>query len=456
MNDDIQFGEVEEASPQKTLRPDRNKHFAVAPIGTPADGELPIFLDLDVAHDMEVHAQSDKTVELGGVLLGAQCTDDDGKPFVLITDSLRAAHYESTKGSFKFTHDTWSAISRQRDEFPEDLQMVGWYHTHPDWGVFLSGMDMFICDNFFNKKLDVAYVIDPCRGDRGMFQWTGDPRQRCRRTGGFYLIASRFRQAELESYVAQLEGKVPDMPAQYSPSGYGAPVINVQQPRDKEPQWQGMAVLGMLSLQFALLVLLAWKLLIPAAPPEAKNEDLAKLVKRMDKWIDNEQYATQERAKQQAYSQMMIELKGAPPDYAEKLAKEKEDLETFRGQEARHIALEEDLKKARDEAAEQAEYLTKRVKDQDEKYAALLKDRDTQKDLLKAAKKESDKAKEGDPDKPDYTIWWVVGGVLAVVTLGTTAVLLWKKPPDDIPPEEPEGPPPAAEEKSKTGASEAN
>jgi proteasome lid subunit RPN8/RPN11 len=457
VNDDIQFGEIEEASPQKVLRPDRNKHFAVAPLGTPTDGELPIFLDLDVAHDMEMHAQSDKTVELGGVLLGAQCTDDDGKPFVLITDSLRAAHYESTKGSFKFTHDTWSAISRQRDEFPEDLQMVGWYHTHPDWGVFLSGMDMFICDNFFNKKLDVAYVIDPCRGDRGMFQWTGDPRQRCRRTGGFYLIASRFRQAELENYVAQLEGKVPDMPAQYSPSGYGAPVINVQQPRDKEPQWQGMAVLGMLSLQFALLVLLAWKLLIPAASPEAKNEDLAKLVKRMDKWMDNEQYTSQERTKQQVYSQIMTELKGAPPDYVEKLEKNAQELEVLRGQEPRHIALEEDLKKARDEAAEQAEYLTKRVKDQDEKYAALLKDRDTQKDLLKAAKKESEKTKEGDGEKQDYTIWWVVIPVLVVITLGTAAILLWKKSTDDIPADEPDtAPSPAAEEKSKTGASETN
>jgi hypothetical protein len=118
--------------------------------------------------------------------------------------------------------------------------------------------------------------------------------------------------------------------------------------------------------------------------------------------------------------------------------------------------LEEDLKKARDEAAEQAEFLTKRVKDQDEKYAALLKDRDTQKDLLKAAKKESEKTKEGEGETQDYTIWWVVGGVLAVITLGTTAVLLWKKPTDDIPPEEPEPPPPAAEEKSKTGASETN
>jgi proteasome lid subunit RPN8/RPN11 len=455
MNDDIQFGEIEEASPQKVLRPDRNKHFAVAPIGSPADGELPIFLDLDVAHDMEMHAQSDKTVELGGVLLGAQCTDDDGKPFVLITDSLRAAHYESTKGSFKFTHDTWSAISRQRDEFPEDLQMVGWYHTHPDWGVFLSGMDMFICDNFFNKKLDVAYVIDPCRGDRGMFQWTGDPRQRCRRTSGFYLIASRFRQAELENYVAQLEGKVSDMPAQYSPSGYGAPVINVQQPRDKEPQWQGMAVLGMLSLQFALLALLAWKLLIPAAPPEAKNEDLAKLVKRMDNWMDNEQYATQERAKQQAYSQMMTELKGAPPDYAEKLAQDKQDLELLRGQLPRHMALEEDLKKARDEAAANVEHLTKLVEKKDEQYTAVLKELDKQKDLLKVAKKESEKGKEEDPNKQDYTIWVVVA-VLIVITLGTAAFFLLKRPSDDIPSQDPEPPPPAAEEKSKTGASEAN
>jgi proteasome lid subunit RPN8/RPN11 len=456
VNDEIQFGEVEEASPQKVLRPDRNKHFSVAAIGTPTDGELPIFLDMDVAHDMEVHAQSDKSVELGGVLLGAQCTDDNGQPFVLISDSLRAAHYESTKGSFKFTHDTWSAISRQRDEFPADLQMVGWYHTHPDWGVFLSGMDMFICDNFFNKKLDVAYVIDPCRGDRAMFQWTGDPRNRCRRTGGFYLISSRFRQAELENYVAQLEGKVPEMPAQYSPSGYGAPVINVQQPRDKEPQWQGIAVLGMLSLQFALLALIAWKLLAPAAPPETKNDNLEKLVKRMDKWVDNEQYATQERTRQQVYSQMMMELKGAPAGYAEKLEKDAQELELLRGQEPRHIALEKELAKERDEAAQQADFLAKSLKKKDEKYAGLLQELDAQKELLRAAKKESEQAKEGEPEQQDYTIWWVIVGTAVAITLGTTAFFLLKKPADDIPPEEPAPPPSVAEEKSKSGAPGAN
>lgn len=465
MNDEIQFGEIEEASPQKTLRPDRNKHFAVARYGTPADAELPIFLDLDVAHDMEMHAQSDKTVELGGVLLGAQCIDDDGKPFVLITDSLRAAHYESTKGSFKFTHDTWSAISRQRDEFPVDLQMVGWYHTHPDWGVFLSGMDMFICDNFFNKKLDVAYVIDPCRGDRGMFQWTTAPRRstwesatrlQTQRTGGFYLIASRFRQVELENYVAQLEGKVSDMPALYSPSGYGAPVINVQQPRDKEPQWQGIAVLGMLSLQFALLALLAWKMLVPAAPPESKNEDIGKLVKRIDDWADIKEYEAREQARQQTYSRIMTELKGTPPDYADRIEKEAQELEYLRGQQPRVQALEKELKATLEEANEQNKHLAAKLEKQEERYAALFKDYDKQAAKLKElTKKDPEKSKEGDPEKQDYTIWWVIGGTAVAITLGTTAFFLLKRP-TDLPPEEPEPAPPQAGEKAKSPTSEAN
>ena len=205
---DIQFGELEEAKPEVRLRPDANKHFAVAPVYSPSKGELPIFVDLDALRDMEEHALSDTSVELGGVMLGGQYEDDQGRPFVLVTDSLRAKHYQSTKGSFKFTHDTWAQITRERDEFPDDVQKVGWYHTQPDWGVFLSGMDMFICDNFFNKKLDVALVIDPCRQDRGFYQWTGNPEQRVRRTDGFYLVASRFRQYELDEYVTSLEGKV--------------------------------------------------------------------------------------------------------------------------------------------------------------------------------------------------------------------------------------------------------
>ena len=265
MDDEIQFGEVEHASPQASLRPDQNKHYAVVDYGTPEDRDLPIFVDLDVLADMEDHALSDTSVELGGVLLGGCYTDDAGRPFIVVTDSLRAQHYESTKGSFTFTHDTWSAITREREQFPEELAMVGWYHTHPDWGVFLSGMDMFICDNFFNKPLDLAYVIDPCRGDRGMFQWTGDAHQRVRRTGGFFVTASRFRAAELEYYVAELSETMPATSMRTSAGSHGgAPVVHLHQPpQPQPPAWQAPAVVGMLSLQFCLLALIAWKMVDP-------------------------------------------------------------------------------------------------------------------------------------------------------------------------------------------------
>ena len=43
MDLDIQFGELEESRPDVALRPDRNKHYAVAAYEAPVEGELPIF-----------------------------------------------------------------------------------------------------------------------------------------------------------------------------------------------------------------------------------------------------------------------------------------------------------------------------------------------------------------------------------------------------------------------------
>ena len=263
---EIQFGDMEQAHYEQHLPPNRNKQYAVAACGRPGAKDLRVFVDLDVARDMETHALSDTHVELGGVLLGGQYEDAGGEPFVVVKDSLRARHYQATKGSFKFTHDTWSEITRQRDEFPDDLHMVGWYHTHPDWGVFLSGMDMFICDHFFNGQLDVALVIDPCQGDRGWFQWTGLADDRIRRTGGFYLYTSRHRGTELELFAAHLENKpmtTNDPRMGGFPSSVAPYPVTAGSGYDPRQSWMALAVMGMLCGQFLLLALLAWKILAP-------------------------------------------------------------------------------------------------------------------------------------------------------------------------------------------------
>ena len=439
MDLDIQFGELEEAKPEVRLRPDENKHFSVAEVYSPRDGELPIFVDLDALRDMEDHALSDTSVELGGVMLGGQYEDEEGRPFVLVSDSLRAQHYESTKGSFKFTHETWEQITRERDEFPEELQMVGWYHTHPDWSVFLSGMDMFICNNFFNKKLDVALVIDPCRQDRGFFQWSEDVAGETVRTGGFYLIASRFRQYELDEYATYLEGQfaMAGDPRFRGVSSGPAPIVNVggQQP------WQGVAVLGMLAMQFCFLMVLSWKLFIPAEPPEeeASSKQLAAVQASIQRLTESQRHNAEIDAKLEVLDRVM-RVDGDPRRLVqtlEDLTAERDEWETRYVHRSSHEnELRGQLKQATSflKDAENRETRLRKLlkqkeslgKDQEEKIA------DLEGQLAKFQPKKDKKKKDVDEDSGGSNWRWILGGAAAVLTALALASLLIPKPESDL------------------------
>jgi len=72
-----------------------------------------------------------------------------------------------------FTQDTWEHIYKIKDkEFP-DHKIVGWYHSHPGFGVFLSEHDLFIQQNFFSNPQQVAWVYDPHTDEEGCFGWVG-------------------------------------------------------------------------------------------------------------------------------------------------------------------------------------------------------------------------------------------------------------------------------------------
>lgn len=198
------FDEVTYREPVRARRPDRDRRWATIAYEVPAVGDLPIYLDLQPADAIERHALRDTSVELGGILLGRECLcDQTGEPFVWVTQSLEAKHYENTQASFTYTHDSWEEITRERDKFYPDLDIVGWYHTHPNFGIFLSGHDLFIHRNYFARPLLVAYVVDPIRGDRGFFRWRDDDLDR---VGGYHLVAGRDDRAALARLVDDLEG----------------------------------------------------------------------------------------------------------------------------------------------------------------------------------------------------------------------------------------------------------
>jgi len=112
------------------------------------------------------HCASNSDREVGGVLLGRAAGEG-----LTVEAALAATGAVEGRARLTFTHETWNALFAQIDADHPDLALVGWYHSHPDFGVFLSPHDLFIQTSFFGAQHQVAYVIDPVRGEQGVFGW---------------------------------------------------------------------------------------------------------------------------------------------------------------------------------------------------------------------------------------------------------------------------------------------
>lgn len=138
---------------------------------TPARGSgLQIVVQQHVLDAMRRHGQSNTKVEVCGVLVGKVFHDHAG-PYLLIDACIAGDAAHSHAANVTFTSATWTKIHEQMDQLHPDGRIVGWYHTHPAFGIFLSEMDVFIQANFFNLPWQVAFVYDPIGHDEGMFVW---------------------------------------------------------------------------------------------------------------------------------------------------------------------------------------------------------------------------------------------------------------------------------------------
>lgn len=128
-------------------------------------------LPLDVERTLEEHAFSEVRQEVGGLLVGT--LDDDGST---ITAALPALTAQAGQTHVTFTHEVWEVALAELDRDHPGKRIVGWYHTHPGFGLFLSEYDRFVHQEFFSDPRMVALVVDPVAGTRGWFQQDGDLR----------------------------------------------------------------------------------------------------------------------------------------------------------------------------------------------------------------------------------------------------------------------------------------
>jgi len=132
-----------------------------------------VFVEGEVLRQIRQHARSNSKTEICGVLIG---TED--KNSLAIEACIAGANATQAGTHVTFTQDTWAHIYQTKDAKYPDHRIVGWYHSHPGFGVFLSDHDTFIHKNFFSSPLQVAWVCDPHSDEEGCFGWVGQRLER--------------------------------------------------------------------------------------------------------------------------------------------------------------------------------------------------------------------------------------------------------------------------------------
>lgn len=120
----------------------------------------------DVLQKIRQHARSNSKTEVCGVLVGRE---EGG--CVEIEAGIPGINADQAGAHVTFTQDTWEHIYKVKDRDYPNKRIVGWYHSHPGFGIFLSDHDTFIHKNFFSSPTQIAWVYDPYSEEEGCFGW---------------------------------------------------------------------------------------------------------------------------------------------------------------------------------------------------------------------------------------------------------------------------------------------
>jgi proteasome lid subunit RPN8/RPN11 len=162
---------IENALPQNILS-----------IGERVEEDKNIYISQPVYKEIHKFTQNKTTNESGGMLIG-NVIEEFGKTNIIVNGFIEAKYCEATPTTLKFTHETWEYVHKEMDKKFPGQKIVGWIHTHPNFGIFLSEYDKFIQENFFKADYQIAYVVDPIQDIEGFYFWINGKIERCK---GFY------------------------------------------------------------------------------------------------------------------------------------------------------------------------------------------------------------------------------------------------------------------------------
>jgi proteasome lid subunit RPN8/RPN11 len=129
----------------------------------------PVYLQTKAYQNIIKHLKSDLDKEQGGILFGHAYQDPDQGIYVEIMNAIPAPNTLGSKVHLQFTAQTWQGIMDYAQTIYPHENIVGWYHSHPNIGVFMSYTDLKTQETFFYHPWCLSIVYDPVRHEIGFF-----------------------------------------------------------------------------------------------------------------------------------------------------------------------------------------------------------------------------------------------------------------------------------------------
>ncbi len=108
-------------------------------------------------------AYAERMLEVMGFLVGDVYKWNDLE-FTLVKDVV-TTDLDATNISVKFDRDGFEGLFGKLDDLRYDYVIVGWYHSHPGLGCFLSSKDIETQKRMFNRPFHTALVVDPIKNE---------------------------------------------------------------------------------------------------------------------------------------------------------------------------------------------------------------------------------------------------------------------------------------------------
>ncbi len=227
----------------------------------PAGDQIRVFISQVALQQIDEHAHSNLDSEVGGVLMG-HLREGESHLSIDVLAALPAVTDDHGPVHFTFTADAWARIHEDRSDQCPDLQIVGWFHTHPDLGVFYSADDVVVHSAAFVMPWQVGLVIDPIRLEGCLFGWRSVPNDMTTKPALIPINGYYERLDERPSSTATWElVRSSIWQESYMPDGMERPGTNPYLPANDWPAlpqispWWGV-FLGGLSLLISLILLL--------------------------------------------------------------------------------------------------------------------------------------------------------------------------------------------------------